>query len=301
MRAGDPFTHALFFKLAHLQPSNEATDDGLQWRVNVPQLGFHHPYVLKGVFSIAALHLARLRPNQRDALVEQAMMHHTAASSMALPLIPNASGDNFPPIFHFSMLTTVITFARPRAPDNFLLVSDGILPDWLLICRGIRSLLQSEGEAVLSLPCFDTLLYAGMRLSVQWEKENQEHEALKDLENNIRHHSQPHKIAELCDGILTLRRCFNLFSKSGFSDEERMRSALMWMVKVPDPFVELLKSHDSEALCVLAFFCVLLKRLEHLWWIEGWAFHLIERIYTTLDDRYRLWIRWPLEETGWAP
>ncbi|GAW12374.1 hypothetical protein ANO14919_017400 [Xylariales sp. No.14919] len=271
------------------------------WRVNVPQLGFSHPYLLKGVLSIAALHLARLRPQQRDYLLEQAMMNHTAASSMALPLITNASGENFPPIFHFSMLTTIITFARPRAPDNFLIVSNGILPDWFLICRGIRTLLQSEGEAVLSMSSLDALFYAGMKLSIRWENANQEHERLKDLEDTIRSRSDPHKIPELCDGLLTLRRCFNLFFTSDSSEEERMRSALMWLVKIPDPFIELLKSHDSEALCVLAFFCVLLKRLEHLWWIEGWAFHLIERIYTTLDHRYRLWIRWPLEEIGWAP
>lgn len=273
----------------------------LKWRVNVPQLGFSHPYVLKGVLSIAALHLARLRPQRKDALVEQAMMLHTAASTLALPLITNACGENFPPIFHFSMLTTIITFARPRAPDNFLLVSDGIVPDWLLISRGVRTLLQSEGLAVLNMASLDALFYAGMKLSTQWENENQEHEGMKELETNIRNHSPPQSAADLCDGLLTLRRCFNLFYTSGFSEEERMRSALMWLVKIPDPFVDLLKHHDSGALCVLAFFCVLLKRLEHFWWIEGWAFHLIERIYSTLGERYRLWIRWPLEEIGWAP
>ncbi|KAI1305719.1 hypothetical protein F5Y03DRAFT_384396 [Xylaria venustula] len=271
------------------------------WRVNVPQLGFSHPYLLKAVFSIAALHLARLRPQQRDALVEQAMVHYTAASSVALPLIPNATGENFPPIFHFSMLTTIITFARPRTPDNLLLVSNGIIPDWLLATRGVRVLLQSEGEAVLSMTCLDALFYAGMKLSAQWDQENQGHEGLDELENNFRIHSQLHKVDELCHGILTLKRCFNLYSTPGFSDEQRLRSAMMWLVKIPDPFIELLKSHDSEALCVLAFFCVLLKRLEQLWWIEGWAFHLIERIYSTLNERYRLWIRWPLEEIGWTP
>ncbi|KAI0205092.1 hypothetical protein F4808DRAFT_273009 [Astrocystis sublimbata] len=270
------------------------------WRVNVPQLGFSHIYVLKGVFAIAALHLARLRPQQRDSLVEQAMINHTAASSMALPLITSASGELFQPVFHFSILTTMITFARPRAPDNFLLVSDGIVPDWLLLTRGVRSLLQSQGDAVLSMSSLDALFYAGMQLSSRWEHENKEHEGLKDLETNIRLHAAPEKVAALCDGILALKRCFNLFN-SVASEEERMRSALLWMVKVPDPFIELLKSQNSEALCVLAFFCVLLRRLEHLWWIEGWAFHLIERIYTMLDERYRLWIRWPLEEIGWAP
>lgn len=220
---------------------------------------------------------------------------------MVLPLITDARGETFPPIFHFSMITTIITFAKPRTPDNFLLVSNGVVPDWLLIIRGVRTLLASEGDAVLSMSSLDALFYAGMKLGIQWELENQEHEGLKDLENNIRAHAPPHKVADLCEGILTLRRCFNLFYKSGLDEEERMRGALMWLVKIPEPFVELLKSRDSGALCVLAFFCVLLNRLEHLWWIEGWAFHLIERIYSTLDERYRLWIQWPLEEIGWAP
>ena len=146
----------------------------------------------------------------------------------------------------------------------------------------------------------DALFYMGTQLAKQWEQQSEEHEGLDELENNIRTHSKPHKVADLCHGISTLKRCFNLFFKTGLSEEERMRSALMWLVKVPDPFIELLKSLDSEALCVMAFFCVLLNRLEHLWWVEGWAFHLIERIYSTLDSRYRLWIRWPLEEIGWA-
>ncbi|KAI1425851.1 hypothetical protein F5Y12DRAFT_744929 [Xylaria sp. FL1777] len=271
------------------------------WRVNVPQLGFSHPYLLKGLFSIAAFHLARLRPQQKDALVEQALTQYSAASSTALPLIPNLTGETFLPIFYFSLLTTVITFARPRSPDNLLLVSDGILPDWLLVTRGIRVLLQAEGDDVLSTSCSDALFNVGVRVSAQWENENQDHPGLLELEDNFRSHSQPHKIPQLCHGILTLKRCFNLFFKSGFSEEERLRSAMIWLVKIPDPFIELLKTHDSEALCVLAFFCVLLKRLEHLWWIEGWSFHLIERIYSTLDNKYRLWIQWPLEEIGWAP
>ncbi|KAI0392634.1 hypothetical protein F5Y17DRAFT_351708 [Xylariaceae sp. FL0594] len=271
------------------------------WRINVPQSGFQHHYVLKGVLALAALHLARLRPRRRDSYVEQAMVHHSAASTMALPMITKASGENFPPVFHFSMLTTIITFARPRGPDNLLVVSDGIIPDWLVITRGLRTLLQSEGDAVLSMASLDALFYQGMQLQTMWEQMNHEHEGLRDLANNFKGRVSPHKQAALEGGMLSLRRSFNIASMNNATEEQRMRGTLMWMVMLPDDFSDLLKSQDSEALCVLAFFCVLLKRLEHLWWVEGWAFHLIERIYKTLDDKYRLWIRWPLEEIGWAP
>ncbi|KAI8633220.1 hypothetical protein F5Y19DRAFT_417174 [Xylariaceae sp. FL1651] len=271
------------------------------WRVNVPQVGFSHHYVLRGILSISALHLARLRPRQADTLVEQALTHHSDASSMALPLITDSSDNNFTPIFYFSILTTIITFARPRAPDNFLLISNGVVPDWLIIIRGVRGLLESKGDAILTMSTMDALLYSGMQLNESWEQSTQDHEGLQELENNFKTRVSPQKLPALCGGTRTLKRCFDLYCRNNFPEEERMRAVMTWMIKIPDDFVNLLKSHDSEALCVLAFYCVLLKRLEHFWWIEGWGFHLIERIYSTLDEQHRLWIRWPLEEIGWAP
>jgi len=154
-------------------------------------------------------------------------MHHSAASTMALPMITKASGENFPPVFHFSMLTTLITFASPRGPDNFLVVSNGILPDWLMIIRGVRTLLESEGEAVLSMASLDALFYEGMQLQAMWEHQNQEHEGLRELENNIRGHVPPHKQAALGGGIVSLRRTFNVSSMSGVTEEQRMRGTLM--------------------------------------------------------------------------
>ncbi|KAI3339811.1 hypothetical protein F4824DRAFT_454811 [Ustulina deusta] len=79
------------------------------------------------------------------------------------------------------MSRAIITAARPRTPDSFLLVFHGIIPDLVLVIRGIRVLLRSEGDAVLSISCLDGPLYAGMKLSTQWENENQEHEGLNNL------------------------------------------------------------------------------------------------------------------------
>jgi hypothetical protein len=41
--------------------------------------------------------------------------------------------------------------------------------------------------------------------------------------------------------------------------------------------------------------------LDSCWWMEGWATHLIAKIYHLLDEEHRLWIRWPIEEIGWIP
>ena len=73
------------------------------------------------------------------------------------------------------------------------------------------------------------------------------------------------------------------------------------MYKVQDGFLALLNARHPKALCVLAFFCVILHRLEYNWWFQGWGTHLIERLYGALDDGHRLWIRWPIQQIGWIP
>lgn len=75
----------------------------------------------------------------------------------------------------------------------------------------------------------------------------------------------------------------------------------IWLFRVQDDYLELLKRHSQEALVIFAYFCVILKRLDHHWWIEGWSTHLMEKIWGILDEEHRLWVRWPIEEIGWIP
>ncbi|KAK7742416.1 hypothetical protein SLS62_010724 [Diatrype stigma] len=272
------------------------------WRVNLPQMGFTHPYILRGILSLSALHLARSRASQRDMLIEQAIIHHNAASAMALPLISSINPDITMPLTYFSILTSNIAFASPKEPSNFLIISDGIVPEWLLLLRGVRTFFEADGGA-MHASSLGMMFYAGRRLDEAWERqEPDEHEGLKDLECRIQTHVYDRKKVEvLLSGTCSLKRAFQLFRDSGDDDDMRLRSVCIWMFKINDEFVSLLRADDHEALCVLGFFCVLLERLDNKWWIKGWGVHLIERIYSALDEGYRLWIRWPIEEIGWAP
>ena len=70
----------------------------------------------------------------------------------------------------------------------------------------------------------------------------------------------------------------------------------VWLYRLSDGFLNLLKERAQEALVIFAFYCVIPKRLESNWWIEGWSAHLMSRIFHVLDQEHRLWIRWPIEE-----
>ncbi|KAI2785536.1 hypothetical protein F4815DRAFT_490609 [Daldinia loculata] len=250
------------------------------WRVNLPQMGFSYEYVLRGLLSVAALHLSRFKPQRRDTLIEQAMVHHNA-----------------------SMLTTWFAFANPREPDNLLLISNGVTPEWLFLFRGMRSVIELNSDAISSIAALSFIFDSGRQMNDAWENTTPpEHEGLKELENNLKLYvKDPQKLDELTHGIESLKRSFVYFSNGNFTDDQRLRAAFMWLFKVRENFVTLLKERDNEALCVLSFFCVLLQRLDYLWCIEGWGMHLVGRIYSVLDEGHRLWIRWPIEEIGWVP
>ncbi|RYP35089.1 hypothetical protein DL767_003994 [Monosporascus sp. MG133] len=271
------------------------------WRVNLPRMGFSHPYILRGVLSLAALHLASFRASQRDMLIEHAIIHHNASASLALPLITTMEPDEVIPLTFFSVLTFYIAFAMPKQPSFFIVGADGVIPEWFLLFRGHRSVLEANRYLVED-SSLSMMFHGGRLMNEIWESQYVEHDGLRELEDKIRSHVyDQQKVGILLGASDALKRSFQLFRDNGEDDDNRVRSVSIWLFKVDDAFVSLLRQGDREALCVLAFLCVLLDRLDNRWWMKGWGVHLIKRIYSVLNEGYRLWIRWAVEEIGWSP
>jgi hypothetical protein len=76
---------------------------------------------------------------------------------------------------------------------------------------------------------------------------------------------------------------------------------MTWLYHLSPEFLIQLRDHTQEALAIFAYGCVLLKKLDFCWWMEGWSVHLISRIYFSLDETHRAWIEWPIAEIGWVP
>ncbi|KAI0902046.1 hypothetical protein F4806DRAFT_445498 [Annulohypoxylon nitens] len=273
------------------------------WRVNVPRMGFSYQYVLKGVLSLAALHLAKFKPQRRDILTERAMIHQNASSSMALPVLNDIHSENSVPILFFSMLTMFNAFASPKESSDLLVASNGAMPQWLHLFRGMRSVVALNGEVMSSILSLGFIFDSGRQMGQVWRSMiPPEHEGLKELETTIRMYvKDAQKLEVLAHSIDELKRAFAFTHSTNVADDQRVRGVFMWLFGIRDEFTQLIKEHDNEALSVLSFFCVLLKRLDYIWWIEGWGIHLIERICSVLDEGYRLWIQWPIEEIGWVP
>lgn len=272
------------------------------WRVNVPQIAFKTPYILESILSLSALHLARFRPDRKDFYDAQAFAHHDAALTMASPLIMNITRDNAVQLFLFSTITNFFAFAKPRDDADFLIANNDSMPDWLYLFRGVRALMDAESNWIHS-SSIAVMFESGIQMHQFWLSATFENEAFRELETNIRTSLGDDQFTQqlLFDALHDLKRSFALLLNSNQSDENKTRGIFVWLYKISDAYIDLVGKGNNEALCVLAFFCVLLRRLDFMWWMEGWGLHLIERIYLRLNNTYRLWIRWPIEEIGWAP
>ena len=77
----------------------------------------------------------------------------------------------------------------------------------------------------------------------------------------------------------------------------------VWQWDAAKDFIPLLRGAApyQEAMTIYAHFLIMLKKLDTQWWLEGWAIHIMERVWACLDDEYKPWIQWPIQEIGWVP
>ncbi|KAF4964450.1 hypothetical protein FSARC_7636 [Fusarium sarcochroum] len=268
---------------------------------SVPQVGFSHPYVLYSLLALAASHLAHFRPESRRYYYAHARARHTAATSMATPLLAEISTTNMIPMYCFSIMTMFIAFASLRDEDNIPFHDDSVLPSWFALFHGVRTVLEANNGAIYSSSI--SFLFRHAEVERLWGSNQADLVALIRFQDFIGEStSEGEEARQLLLGVFQdLRRSFYFFYDEDLGNEAKIRSLFTWLYRIPNDFLSLVRHSNSKALCILAFFCVLLHRVEYNWWFQGWGTHLIERIYTALDDGHRFWIKWPTQEIGWMP
>ncbi|KAE8449728.1 hypothetical protein EG329_007503 [Mollisiaceae sp. DMI_Dod_QoI] len=297
------------------------------WRINVPQLGFQNGFVMRGILALSALHMARYKPEQKDSYMSQATAHHQEGLRITTGLLSSITKENCTALYLFSALTLYITLASPRKPGDFLLVGENGIADWLYLVKGTNYIIESSEGYLFSGP-LGPMFKAGRRRTEIRERllasssktqDNDPPDPLTELSSLITETSPDRQNLPIyTTAINTLRKSFVFHSYYHYRHQETPSSTptptpppppaghetadiFYWVFRLPDAYLALLKQHTQESLAILAYFCVVLKRLDGHWWMEGWSAHLVEKIWGLLDEEHRLWIRWPIEEIGWIP
>jgi hypothetical protein len=290
------------FTISTAPTLSTAPHAGDVWRVLVPQIGFTTKYIMDSILALSALHMARFNPSRRELLLSRAAFYHTSSLQEAMPLIPSVSSENCTNLFIFGVLTLFISVAGPRKETDMFVVGNGVIPEWLFLLRGLEALVQADKESLFSSPASAIFRIVSVDCELQSFDVLPEHKGLDGLESRIRS-SEIEDVDNhqaLLDALRILRHSFMLV-ESEPRDDLKIRGIYRWLFEISDRYLKMLRDRDDKAMCILAFAAVLLQTFAKFWWIEGWAVHLVARIYDALDDAYRLWIRWPMEEIGWVP
>lgn len=274
------------------------------WRINVPQLGFEYDFVLRGILSLSALHLARFRPDRRDWYISQAMLQSHAGLARAAPMLSNITEENCSAMYLFSILTFILKLASPRKPGDLLVMGDSGLQEWMVFFHGMRVIVKSSHDT-LKKGVLSPMFAAGKRRSQLWEKYGSERPAamehLEILRGLIRRHiREPDLLQVYMEAMSELQKPFALAYCGVFQTLETS-DVFIFLFRVSEEYLLLLKEPTQEALAIFAYFCAVAKLLEGKWWSEGLSCHLISEVYPLLDEDHKLWVQWAIEEIGWLP
>jgi hypothetical protein len=87
------------------------------------------------------------------------------------------------------------------------------------------------------------------------------------------------------------------FSPDGICSAKKW-SALRWPVSIREDFMKCLTEAKPEALVLLAYECVLLRREPPCWYMVGHASLLMSTIKDNLDAKWSSYIEWPANVVG---
>ncbi|KAJ5699157.1 hypothetical protein N7462_001162 [Penicillium macrosclerotiorum] len=270
------------------------------WRIKVPQFGFSFPFVMRGILAFSALHLAHLRPERRAHYVAQAEFHHTQALQAVSAIIPNMSEENAPAIYLISSITCLISCAKPRLPHELWIIGDRDI-EWLSLFRGTAFIISAAEETIKFGVLSPIFKNGNMRSRARNGRSTTKLTYLNELRQFVTDHVlDTGEIHCYLDAIDDMGKSFATVEEEG-SQNCQPADVFVWPLQISNEYLNLLRQRKPEALVIFSYFCVITHHLEWAWWMQGLSIHMIRSIYHCLDDQYRCWIQWPMEQLGWAP
>ncbi|OBR09706.1 C6 zinc finger protein [Colletotrichum higginsianum IMI 349063] len=285
--------------------------DAQVFRDVVPALGFKHDCVLRMILSITARHLTRIRPDQAPYYHSLADDHAAAAFPEVTAMLTQVDEDNSQALYYATVLICLSSLAREPSPGNLLVVAeDGEVPWWALM-RGVRIVLDVVGINRIMADTYKALL-AGTSVwearafpptvaeaeELQWERALAEVASL--VADMFAPDERPHNAAL---GHLRERYEFVFGGSSGeplAEDGKTFTTIFAWLFLIEEDFVSSLETGHPAALLLLAYYGVLLRKIEHHWFMAGWPLQIVTGVSRLLDSQYVNLLQWPMEQVGLA-
>ena len=274
------------------------------WQINIPRTGFTNHFVLHLTLALSAFHLSRRSPERRYACLAQAEKHETIALQAITPILPCLNSMNCEALYAASTLICFCYLAKGPQPGEFIAFSETGNAQWLILLGGTRSILSSK-RAELQSAVFEPMAQeSALHEPVKSKRDlvPAYRKPLEELRLYIEGKSSTDEMgARICLRMLdtlasSFRNIYDPISESGLDDRRHSPEVFGWLYRLPDEFCQLLKDKHQAALVILAHFVVILKELDHFWFMKGWAEHVMAGIHSYIGKENEDLIKWPMQQ-----
>ncbi|KAF2004428.1 hypothetical protein P154DRAFT_43109 [Amniculicola lignicola CBS 123094] len=275
----------------------EFPGDSDPWQIDIPIQGQQYPFLMRGILAVAAAHLAKMTsdPAVRYTYVELAAYHHDLALPDYRSAIQNVTEQNITAVLAFSTLTTVHSLAAPRDITNHQFGSR--IYEWMFLHKGVGDIPPHWLPWIDSGPLKGQLRRRRLQpIEPTFNPDDYRLVGLHALLMNLSVEEQ-HEGVHYEEALFWLRQAF-VHTISPASVLGNKYAVLYWVEHLPQGFMDLLRLERPRALILLAHCCVLLKRAEAYWYMEGSAENILMEIKPFLGEEFLPWIEWPLQICG---
>jgi hypothetical protein len=263
-------------------------------------------YVLRMMLAVSAMHISRLRESGSTRYVQLAEIHAASALRDVTAALGCIRRENCPALYITTTLVCIYELAKGPRPGYLMISAHGGEVPWLRLLRGVKFIISTMGYNAIFNGVLGPIpskmaaslgpLYfsASETLPVEWADALRRISVLVDLSNHDQNTYQG--ALSVLSGAVEVS-----FGNGKVPDHipvksEQFRAAMAWLYKVTDDFVSLVEKREAIALIILAYYAVLLAPLEWIWYMEGWAKHIIDTVDQLVDYKYAKCLEWPREK-----
>ncbi|PYH88924.1 C6 transcription factor [Aspergillus ellipticus CBS 707.79] len=265
------------------------------WHIEVPKIAYSFEFLMHGILSLSALHLAYTRPERHSHYLSSSNFHMALGLQTFRIILQTPTKENCSALFCFSSLIMVWTCGAPTdLGDSRPLESVFRL---FSLCRGIMTL-QPFMPHVENGPLAPLFLrdYADDPADPANPLQFGLFPGVGDQIENIRQLVSSERLSEhervvYQQAIDRLERSFLRLQVC--EKPAQCGMIFLWPITVCDEFVRLLMEKNPLALILLAHYCTQLYLFRDYWFIENRAGRLLWGISATLPSRFAQWLEWP--------
>lgn len=278
--------------------ADQSTDRNRVWQSRIPEWGFSTPSIFHLMLAMAALHKGHLNPEHRDQYVVQADAHFTFGIRSVSAILSRLNAENCQLIYMSAVLICFVYFAHGPKPGEYLVFSQTGKAEWLVLMRGVRSILMSHHDRIFSgvMEIQHDPTIQGVSPSLQ--DELREHlSRIESVQLFIRAQVAAGNCEIYLGALDNLKEMFEeayQILSAGKDGTCFMSVVVGWIYRRPEEFICLLEGRDPYSLVILAYWCVLLKFMGSSWMMIGWDRHVIGGIQECLTSEFHPYIEWPV-------